>query len=191
MSESSSGGDPGATVADGSLAVPDVEDGCVVWHRRHLRVRDHPAISHATREHDAVCPLFVFDPHFYGDDALACDARRRFLHESLTDLREQYTERDVELVLARGDPLAVLDAFVDAGWDVVATADATSRYGAARDDRAAAELDVVFVDDDGIRRDAADPRDGWGDHVESYFRDDLTTPDDSGFGDHGVASTTT
>ncbi|MFC7138098.1 deoxyribodipyrimidine photo-lyase [Halobaculum litoreum] len=142
--------------------VPDVagaeaDDACVVWHRRHLRIPDHPAVTHATREYDTVCPVFVFDPHFYGPDALACDARRRFLHESLSDLAERYRSHGTQLVFAHGDPLDVLGAFADAGWEVVATADATSRYGAARDDRAATELDATFVDDDGIRRGVADP----------------------------------
>ncbi|UIP01393.1 deoxyribodipyrimidine photo-lyase (plasmid) [Halobaculum sp. CBA1158] len=180
-----------ATAAgDGVPEPPSVDDGdaCVVWHRRHLRVQDHPAVTYATREYDTVCPLFVFDPHFYGDSALACDARRHFLHESLSDLADAYADRDVDLVFARSDPLDALAAFVDRGWEVVATADATSRYGARRDDRAADALDVTFVDDDGLRRGVDDPRDGWADHVESYLRDEPTAPHPSGFGDHGVDS---
>ncbi|MFC7068590.1 FAD-binding domain-containing protein [Halobaculum lipolyticum] len=177
---------------DAVPAVPSADgDACVVWHRRHLRIPDHPAVTYATREYDTVCPLFVFDPRFYGREALACDARRRFLHESLSDLADRYAARDTELVYARGDPLEVLSAFVDAGWDVAATADATSRYGARRDDRAAEALDVAFVDGDGIRRGVRDPRDGWGERVEAYFRAEPTAPDDAGFGDHGVAATTT
>ncbi|WP_233740858.1 FAD-binding domain-containing protein [Halobaculum saliterrae] len=171
---------------------PAVAEGsaCVLWHRRHLRVPDQPAVTYATREYETVCPLFVFDPHFYGEDALACDARRRFLHESLSDLGDQYADRDTALVYAHGDPLDVLGRFRDAGWDVVATADATSRYGRRRDDRAAERLDVRYVDGDGIRRGVDDPRDGWAEHVESYLRSDPLTPDDSGFGSHGVDAAT-
>ena len=174
----------------GAPAVPraDDRDACVVWHRRHLRVPDHPAVTRATAEYDVVCPVFVFDPRFYGDEALACDARRRFLHESLTDLAEQYNDRDTALVFGHGDPVDVLATFVDRGWDVLATADATSRYGARRDDRAADRLGVTFVDDDGLRRAVDDPREGWGDHVESYFRSEPTEPAPSGFGAHGVES---
>ena len=72
--------DPGGLPSPPTVAE---ESACVLWHRRHLRVPDHPAVAYATREYETVCPLFVFDPHFYGSDALACDARRRFLHESL------------------------------------------------------------------------------------------------------------
>ena len=177
--------------APGPSAVPDAvdRDACVVWHRRHLRVHDNPAVTRATREYDTVFPTFVFDPQFYGADALACDARRRFLHESLSDLAEQYDRHGTTLVFGHGDPVDVLAAFADRGWDVLATADATSRYGARRDDRAADRLDATFVDDDGLRRGVEDPRDGWGEHVESYFRSEPTEPHPSGFGSHGVEST--
>ncbi|MFC6863036.1 FAD-binding domain-containing protein [Halomicroarcula sp. GCM10025817] len=100
--------------APASPAPPTDGSGCIVWHRRHLRTTDHPALSQAAREYDTLCPLFVFDPHFYGDASLACDARIRFLHECLADLREQYTDRGGELTRAHGDPIAVLENVVDA-----------------------------------------------------------------------------
>ena len=64
--------------------------GYVVWHRKHLRVADHRALAEAVAGGDAVCPLFVFDPRFYGDAGLACDSRLRFLHEAVTSLERQY-----------------------------------------------------------------------------------------------------
>ena len=172
----------------GSRSPPVVPEGsaCVLWHRRHLRVPDHPAVTYATREYETVCPLFVFDPHFYGEDALACDARRRFLHESLRDLRERYDDYETTLAFAHGDPLDVLASFRDAGWDVAATADATSRYGRRRDDRAAEQLGVRYIDEDGIRRGVDDPRGGWAEHVESHLRGDRLRPHESGFGTHDV-----
>lgn len=73
-------------------AVTDRDDptGYVVWHRKHLRTDDHLALTRAVTDGDVVCPLFVFDPSFYGDDGLACDARLRFLHEALTSLDTLY-----------------------------------------------------------------------------------------------------
>ena len=173
-------------------AAPDAAEtdstACVLWHRRDLRVADNPAVTYATHEYDTVCPLFVFDPHFYTDGSLVCDARRRFLHESLDDLREQYAERGVDLVLAHGDPETVLGQFVDRAWDVVTTAEPTGRYGRRRDDRLADRFGVTFVDGDGLRRGVDDPRENWSDHVETYFETDTVAPDESGFGDHGVGS---
>jgi len=63
--------------------------GTVVWHRKHLRLDDHLAVARAA-EADVVCPLFVFDPSFYTEDGLACDARIRFLHEAVASLDRLY-----------------------------------------------------------------------------------------------------
>ena len=158
-------------------AIPDATDGCVVWHRRQLRTQDHPALAYAAREYDTILPLFVFDPHFYGDDSLACDARIRFCHESLVDLDEQYATHGVRLSYAHGDPIEILSRFSAAGWGIVATADPTGRYGLQRDNAAAADCDVTFVDGDGLRRNCEDPREGWSDAVEDWFTDDQYTWD--------------
>ncbi|WP_299236184.1 cryptochrome/deoxyribodipyrimidine photo-lyase family protein [Natronomonas sp.] len=64
--------------------------GYVVWHRKHLRTDDHLALSRALADADIVCPLFVFDPSFYDDGGLACDARLRFLHEAVGSLDRLY-----------------------------------------------------------------------------------------------------
>ncbi|WP_277556100.1 FAD-binding domain-containing protein [Halobaculum limi] len=179
---------PGDTTA--TLPDPPSADGdaCVIWHRRHLRIPDQPAVTHATRAYATVCPLFVFDPHFYQGDALVCDARREFLHESLADLADQYDDADTSLVLAHGDPVEVLSTFAERGWDVVTAAEPTSRHGRRRDDRATGRAGVQFVADDGLTRDRENPRDGWADRVESYFESSPTTPDSSGFESHGVDS---
>ena len=73
-------------------AVSDAADptGTVVWHRKHLRVEDHEALTRAVAESDAICPLFVFDPTFYADGGLACDARIRFLEEAVASLDRLY-----------------------------------------------------------------------------------------------------
>ena len=164
--------DPLPTLTPSPEAVPGATNGCVVWHRRHLRTRDHPALTYAAREYDTLLPLFVFDPRFYGDDGLACDARIRFLHESLVDLDGQYRQHGGRLSYAHGDPIEILSRFQEAGWEIVATADPTGRYGWQRDNAAAADCDVTFVDGDGLVRDAADPREGWSDAVEEWFTDD-------------------
>jgi deoxyribodipyrimidine photo-lyase len=69
----------------------DTVTGYVVWHRNHLRVEDHRALSTAIADGDVVCPLFVFDPTFYDGDGLACDARIRFLHEAVASLDRLYS----------------------------------------------------------------------------------------------------
>ncbi|WP_424015545.1 FAD-binding domain-containing protein [Halorubrum xinjiangense] len=147
--------------------------GTIVWHRDDLRIGDNPGLAAAAAETDRVLPLFVFDPAFYGERGMACDARIEFLHDCLRDLDRQY--RDVGgagLTYAHGDPLDVLAQFVDAGWDVVATATASGRYGRRRDDRARERLGVRFVAGDGLVRNADRPRENWSDHVESWLAAD-------------------
>ena len=162
-------------------AIPDLrerdERGVVVWHREHLRTRDHPALAWAN-DADRVCPVFVFDPAFYGDRALACDARIEFLHESLHDLDDQYRRRAGDgLTLAHGDPLDVLGRFQEKGWEVVAVDVPTGRYGQRRDERAR-EQGVQFVGGDGLVR-AENPRDGWRETVEAFLESDRHTWDET------------
>jgi deoxyribodipyrimidine photo-lyase len=168
-----------------ALDLTDEGRSCVVWHRRNLRLADHLAVARATRTSDVVCPLFVFDPHFYRE-GLACDTRVRFLHECLSDLRRQYDRHDTPLVFAHGDPFSILGRFLDAGWDVLATADPTGRYGLCRDERLS-ERGVEFVADDGIKREGKS-RENWADHAETYLSGSTHTPETSRFGDHGVES---
>ncbi|TQQ83487.1 deoxyribodipyrimidine photo-lyase [Halonotius terrestris] len=157
-------------------AIPAVdaaaESGVVVWHRRGLRTADHPALTAAVDTADRVLPLFVFDPTFYRDSGLACDARSEFLHESLAALDSQYDSLGGGLTYAHGDPVEILSRFRDQGWQVVASAEPTGRYGRERDNAAAAEADVEFVAGDGLIREAADTREGWSDHVEAWFTAD-------------------
>ncbi len=160
-----------------SESIPPGESGCVVWHRRQLRTSDHPALTYAAREYDTVLPLFVFDPQFYGTDGLACDARIRFLHESLADLDAQYAAVGGQLNYAHGDPIDVLSQLRAAGWIVVATADPTGRYGWQRDNAAAEQCDVTYIDADGLVRGQEDAREAWSDAVESWFTDELLSWD--------------
>jgi len=141
----------------------------LVWHRADLRTPDNPAVAAAG---DDAVPLFVVDPAFF-EDGLACDARLEFLLESLTDLDEGYRERGGELVLAHGDPIAVLPAVADAlDAAVHYNHHTTARYGRERDRAVADALGDRAVGHvaDAIRRDAEDTRDGWSSHAEAYMR---------------------
>ena len=172
-----SGADGDATPSDHTVptssmiptpeAICDATDptGVVVWHRKHLRVDDHLALSQAIADGDVVCPLFVFDPAFYADGGLACDARIRLLEEALTSLDRLYAARSGELLptdssgvpfepetdqpppdtlrrsdspgmtFGYGDPVELVARFVERGWAVVTMATPTSRYGKRRDER--------------------------------------------------------
>jgi deoxyribodipyrimidine photo-lyase len=163
----------------------------VVWHRSDLRVPDNApvaAAAEAAGDGDRVLPVFVFDPRYYGDRGLSCDARLEFMHECLASLAEQYRERDSDLALLYGDPRDRLPALLDGLDDprVYVTRDVTARYGRDRDDQL---LDgdglpcaVEAFDPGGIVRDppptpesvdGPPSRDGWADQCRGYLTDDL------------------
>jgi len=171
---------PDITVVPTTDDIPTVSDGCVVWHCRQLRTTDHPALAYAAREYDTLLPVFVFDPSFYGRDGLACDARIRFMHESLHDVTQQYTTRTgTPVTFAHGSPTTVLPRFYEDGWDIVTTADPTGRYGLRRDNAVAEACDVTFIDADGLVRGTEDTRDGWTAHAEDWLTDDQATWDET------------
>lgn len=143
----------------------------VVWHRSDLRPADNAALAAAARD-GAPAPLFCFDPGFYGDSGLACDARLRFLHESLTDLRERYRDRGSDLALWHGDARERIPELLDAGYEMYVNADVTARYGRDRDADLLDRDGVSALGEDGIVRNATDSRDGWDEQCEAYFQTD-------------------
>ncbi|WP_262178623.1 FAD-binding domain-containing protein [Haloarcula laminariae] len=153
----------------------------VVWHRADLRTVDNAALTAAAADADRVAPVFVVDPSYYGDDGLACDARLRFCHESLRDLRRQYRDLGSDLKLLSGDPRERLSELLDEGWEVYCNRDATARRGLERDRALLGREGVTVFEDDGLRwpdeRDAdgtvaVDTREGWDESCAAYFERD-------------------
>jgi deoxyribodipyrimidine photo-lyase len=179
----------------------------LVWHRDDLRTADNRALDAATTDGDPH-PVFVFDPRYYGESNLACDARLRFLHESLSDLDEQYRHRGGSLALRVGDPREELRSLLDAGVvdEIYCNRTTTGRYGRRVAETVRAWDAVTTFADDGIRRPdrrhydgtvAVDTRDGWRadleawrDQCEAYFEGDLT-PRPAAVPENRVESTTT
>ncbi|WP_036725902.1 cryptochrome/photolyase family protein [Patulibacter minatonensis] len=117
----------------------------IVWFRRDLRVRDHPALRGATTDAERVVPVFVVDPTITGGSA-ASGPRAHFLAGCLKELDAALRERGGRLVVRHGDPADVLVALaeeVDAGavrW----TSDA-SPHARRRDARVTDALEAVGV----------------------------------------------
>lgn len=101
----------------------------LLWFRRDLRLRDHPALAAASAD-GPVVPLFVLDPALW-DSAPA--NRRAYLVASLRALDEQLEGR---LVVRSGRPEDVVPQLVreSRATSVHVSAD-TAPYGVARDDR--------------------------------------------------------
>ena len=75
----------------------------IVWFRRDLRVRDHPALRAALDRHDRVVPMFCFDERLlYGRHRSG--PRTQFLLECLADLDAELRGRGSGLVIRNGPP---------------------------------------------------------------------------------------
>ena len=166
----------------------------LLWHRTDLRIEDNPALERAAAVAESqgttIQPVFVFDPQFYSEASLACDARIEFMHECLRSLREQYRERGSELVLLHGSPAARFASLIEheetANTRICYTRHPTARYGTKRDDQFETRIrsdtesdtdqcgiDVEAVPEGAIVFDALDrgvnSRDGWSEQCETYL----------------------
>jgi deoxyribodipyrimidine photo-lyase len=115
----------------------------VLWLRRDLRLRDHPAMHEAAKDGPVVA-LFVLDPTLLKP---AGAPRVAFLYRTLRALDEALREHDTRLVVRGGDPVNVVPKLareIDA-TSVHVSAD-FGPYGARRDDAVGDALgDVAFV----------------------------------------------
>ena len=75
----------------------------IVWLRRDLRLRDHPALRAALAEHERVIPVFCFDDRLLGGRHRS-GPRTQFLLECLGELAAGLRERGSNLVVRRGRP---------------------------------------------------------------------------------------
>jgi deoxyribodipyrimidine photo-lyase len=112
----------------------------LVWFRRDLRVHDHPALSAAVAEADAVVPLFVFDDTLLHGRWPAPN-RAWFMRESVAALSTSLAERGGALRIAHGDPREVVPRLARevGAASVYVSRDATP-YGRRRDQEVAAAL---------------------------------------------------
>ena len=75
----------------------------LVWMRRDLRVRDHPALRDALHAHDRVLTVFCLDDRLLSGRH-ASGPRTQFMLECLQDLDDSLNERGGALVIRRGPP---------------------------------------------------------------------------------------
>ena len=117
----------------------------VVWFRRDLRVRDHPALMRAVDVGDRVAPVFVVDEQLLAGRWLSPN-RLWFLRESVAALAEELARLGAPLTVIRGDPRVVVPAFARAveARRVLVSRDATP-YGRARDRDVAEELRAAGI----------------------------------------------
>jgi deoxyribodipyrimidine photo-lyase len=114
----------------------------VVWLRRDLRLRDHPAMHEAGAD-GPVLALFVLDPALLDP---AGPARIAFLYRTLRHVDARLREHGGGLVLRRGDPATVVPRLArECGASTVHVSADFGPYGSRRDERVAQALDELDV----------------------------------------------
>lgn len=112
----------------------------VVWFRKDLRLRDNPAWSEATRQHERVVALFVVEPAPW--DRVS-DRRVALLAGHLRALDARLGESGGRLRVERGDPAeVVLDVAQDHETDVVFVNADVTRHSKRRDAAVAERLNL-------------------------------------------------
>jgi len=114
------------------------ERTAILWLRRDLRLRDHPALAAAISGSDRLVPLYVLDQALLAG-RFASPTRAWFLLGALIALRSSLRDLGSDLVVRVGDPRQVVPALAreTGARDVVVSRD-HAPYGRARD-RAVAE----------------------------------------------------
>ena len=83
----------------------------LVWLRRDLRLTDHAALHHATRQAERVIPVFVFDTDIL-QDLPADDRRVTFIYASLHEIHRELQGLGSTLVVSHGRPETCLPDLV-------------------------------------------------------------------------------
>jgi deoxyribodipyrimidine photo-lyase len=79
----------------------------IIWHRRDLRLDDHPALHHAVRTNLAVLGVFIFDPKIL-QGGMTGAAQVAFMLGCLAELQQSYRSLGSELLFFMGDAEKVL-----------------------------------------------------------------------------------
>lgn len=104
------------------------------WIRRDLRLHDHAALSAATKNHERVAVVFVFDRLIL--DALEDrdDKRVTFIYESLAEIDTILRAQGSRLIVLHGDPVELIPRLaLDLKVDVVYANHDDEPYAAPRD----------------------------------------------------------
>ena len=119
------------------------DDVSVMWFRRDLRVRDHPALTAAAR-HARCVPVFVFDPRLLTTGRFPSAIRTRFMLGCLAELDEALRERGGKLIHRHGRPEeAIPELCAQLGAQDLYFTEDVSPWARERDARVVEALDGV------------------------------------------------
>lgn len=89
----------------------------VVWFRNDLRIKDNETLNRALAQSKEVIPVFCIDPRTFGKTELGFakmgDLRKKFVIESLENLRQNLQKHQADLSLLKGAPEDVIVDFAE------------------------------------------------------------------------------
>jgi deoxyribodipyrimidine photo-lyase len=110
----------------------------LLWFRRDLRLRDHPALAAASSDDEGVLACFVLDPRL---EASSGRRRLQFLGDSLRQLRD---DLDGRLLVTRGQPEEQIPRIAkEIGASTVHISQDFAPFGQRRDKKVRAALESV------------------------------------------------
>ena len=110
----------------------------LLWFRRDLRLRDHPALAAASSGNEEVLACFVLDPRL---EASSGPRRLQFLGDSLRQLRD---DLDGRLLVTRGQPERQISRIAkEIGASAVHISQDFAPFGQRRDEKVRAALESV------------------------------------------------
>ncbi len=83
----------------------------IVWFRNDLRLSDHPALSQACQQANAVIPLYIWAPEDEGRWPMG-SAQKVWLHHSLIQLQKALDKKNSRLILRKGSSLSTLKEII-------------------------------------------------------------------------------
>ena len=84
----------------------------IFWFRRDLRLSDNAGLYHALKGGLPVLPLFIFDRNILDDLQDKSDARVSFIHQTVSDLKQQLQAMGSDLLVLYGKPEEVWPALI-------------------------------------------------------------------------------
>ncbi|WP_296704299.1 deoxyribodipyrimidine photo-lyase [Algoriphagus sp.] len=76
----------------------------IFWFRRDLRLEDNTGLFYALQNETNVLPLFIFDRNILDDLEDKTDARVEFIHNQITNIKENLEEKGSTLLVKYGKP---------------------------------------------------------------------------------------
>ena len=85
----------------------------IYWFRKNLRLRDNPSLFNAIKDNDEIIFIYIIDLQTYNPNGLDIheigDFRKKFIMESVLDLKKNLKSKKIHLHVFEGDKFKILE----------------------------------------------------------------------------------